>query len=60
MAQFHRAKHCPIKVEAWGGHEKDGDDDITLIIDQNKDTVYHVQDIGIAIDSVEESGGARE
>ncbi|KAF9504619.1 hypothetical protein BS47DRAFT_1401227 [Hydnum rufescens UP504] len=49
-----------VKVEAWGAHEKDGDDDVVLIIDQNNDTVYCVRDAGSAVDSMGESRAATE
>ncbi|KAF9505490.1 hypothetical protein BS47DRAFT_1368020 [Hydnum rufescens UP504] len=42
VTQFHKGNDCPIKVEAWGAHEKDGNDNVVLIIDQNNDTVYCV------------------
>ncbi|KAF9508879.1 hypothetical protein BS47DRAFT_1365642 [Hydnum rufescens UP504] len=52
VTQFHKGNDCPIKVEAWGAHEKDGNDDIVLIIDRNNDTVY--------FDSMGESRAATE
>ncbi|KAF9503051.1 hypothetical protein BS47DRAFT_1369826, partial [Hydnum rufescens UP504] len=52
VTQFHKGNDCPIKVEAWGAHEKDGDDDVVLIIDRNNDTVY--------FDSMGESRAATE
>ncbi|KAF9504326.1 hypothetical protein BS47DRAFT_1368867, partial [Hydnum rufescens UP504] len=42
VTQFHKGNDCLIKVEAWGAHEKDGDDNVVLIIDRNNDTVYCV------------------
>jgi hypothetical protein len=60
MAQFHKGNDCLIKVEAWGVHEKDGDDDVALIIDWDNDTVYCVRDVGGAVDSMGESRAATE
>ncbi|KAF9505127.1 hypothetical protein BS47DRAFT_1400683 [Hydnum rufescens UP504] len=60
VTQFHKGNDCPIKVEAWGAHEKDGDDDVVLIIDRNNDTVYCVRDAGSAVDSMGESRAATE
>jgi hypothetical protein len=60
VTQFHKGNECPIKVEAWGAHEKDGDDDVALIIDRNNDTIYRVRDAGGAVDSMGESRAARE
>ncbi|KAF9503200.1 hypothetical protein BS47DRAFT_1369718 [Hydnum rufescens UP504] len=60
VTQFHKGNDCPIKVEAWGAHEKDGDDDVVLIIDRNNDTVYCVRDTGSTVDSMGESRAATE
>ncbi|KAF9503127.1 hypothetical protein BS47DRAFT_1369773 [Hydnum rufescens UP504] len=60
VTQFHKGNDCPIKVEAWGAHEKDGNDNVVLIIDQNNDTVYCVRDAGSAVDSMGESRAATE
>ncbi|KAF9504460.1 hypothetical protein BS47DRAFT_1368780 [Hydnum rufescens UP504] len=60
VTQFHKGNDCPIKVEAWGVHEKDGNDNIVLIIDWNNDTVYCVQDTDGAVNSMGEPRAATE
>ncbi|KAF9509900.1 hypothetical protein BS47DRAFT_1396432 [Hydnum rufescens UP504] len=60
VTQFHKGNDCLIKVEAWGVHEKDGNDDVVLIIDRNNDTIYCVRDAGSTVDSMGESRAATE